>query len=430
MAAKSPVCKIARSLIAILRPTPNILVGWFRGMAFHDKGGQIVKLKKCCLLYIMPYISVCMFLLFSISSVGFAEESTFRKEFISNYMRNLFNQQAELVKKNKDIIPGEVRLLVADAMFPGTPYERKMHLLNIANAMASMYKHWHNDEKPLSEVETILRMEVQKEKERVAELTKWDKYGKFLGNIVIKDHLVRLETKNLTPVIFPHWLHRIWFQCKVCHQDIFIMKKGANDISYDLIMEGKQCGVCHNGKIAFDARENCDTCHNAGKPDAEKLYDIAMADHKKIKEVAERLGAEWHPEKLHGGKIPIDRFGFIDWLALKENKAFNPVGSLTKDFQDIVRDNRILFETVSPTVNNVIFDHKIHSSWIQCSTCHPDIFENELGGNRITMADIARGRFCGHCHGKVSFTFADCLRCHKQPKGVPVKGALIHKQKQ
>src|SRR3989338_6967856 len=148
MTAKSPVCKIARSLIAILRPTPNILVGWFRGMAFHDKGGQIVKLKKCCLLYIIPYISVCMFLLFSISSVGFAEESAFRKEFISNYMRNLFIQQAELVKKNKDIIPGEVRLLVADAMFPGTPYERKMHLLNIANAMASMYKHWHNDEKP------------------------------------------------------------------------------------------------------------------------------------------------------------------------------------------------------------------------------------------------------------------------------------------
>jgi len=69
-------------------------------------------------------------------------------------------------------------------------------------------------------------------------------------------------------------------------------------------------------------------------------------------------------------------------------------------------------------VDDVLFDHQVHSDWIKCSTCHPAIFRDELGGNMIKMTDMAKGRFCGHCHGKVSFTFADCLRCHKKRRGL------------
>ncbi|MBI4715406.1 MAG: hypothetical protein HY760_05660 [Nitrospirae bacterium] len=68
------------------------------------------------------------------------------------------------------------------------------------------------------------------------------------------------EQAGMPPVIFPHWLHRIRFKCKVCHEDIFIMKQGANDVNMFKIVQGEYCGKCHNGKIAW-APVYCDRCH-------------------------------------------------------------------------------------------------------------------------------------------------------------------------
>jgi c(7)-type cytochrome triheme protein len=36
------------------------------------------------------------------------------------------------------------------------------------------------------------------------------------------------------------------------------MKAGANEVTMDMMQEGKSCGVCHNGKVAFES--NFDTC--------------------------------------------------------------------------------------------------------------------------------------------------------------------------
>ncbi len=61
---------------------------------------------------------------------------------------------------------------------------------------------------------------------------------------------------------FPHYVHRMQFKCYVCHEDIFAMKAGANAITMDAIQDGKYCGVCHNGKTAFQATFNtCPRCH-------------------------------------------------------------------------------------------------------------------------------------------------------------------------
>lgn len=364
-------------------------------------------------------------LIFFLACDSMAQNRTFRSEFIENYIGNRFQQQAELVKKNRDIIPEEVRSLIADAMSGDKTFDQKIYLLGIANAMASMHKHWNGDEKPLLEVETLQKIEIEKEKKRVAEEQKWTKYEKGIGNFLMKEHLHQMEAKGLTPVVFPHWVHRTWFKCKVCHQDIFIMHRGANDIDHN--KEGKQCWACHNNKTAFNDEGNCERCHLAGRPEADRLYDLSKADHAKIKEVASRLGAEWNPEKLPEGKISVDRYGYINWIELKNRGVLNPIGFLDgvdKDSTDEVKDDLILFEPTSPSVSSVVFSHKIHSSWIKCSTCHPAIFKDELGGNDIKMTDMASGKFCGHCHGKVSFTFADCHRCHSQPKGEPASGAL------
>jgi c(7)-type cytochrome triheme protein len=387
-----------------------------------------MKLQRTILLFI------CLVTLLYISPAKnlLASESTFRSTFIDNYISNLFKQQEILVRKNKTIIPGEIKALTDDALAEDTSYDKQMFLLNIAHSMASMHKHWNNDEKPLAEVEAIIDMELAKEKERRAKLEKWDKYEKFLGNFVMKEHEVRMEQEGLTPVIYPHWLHRIWFECKVCHEGLFVSIRGANDISQDHLLKGEQCGVCHDNTMAFgaDRKEDCEKCHIAGKPEAEHLYDMDNVDHRNIKGVADRLGTAWIPENLPEGKMPLDRYGFIDWLYLKEQSVFSPLVSLDRSEVDQVKDDTILFKSTSPFLDNVLFSHNIHSTWIKCSTCHPVIFKPELGGNTIRMKDMATGKFCGHCHGRVSFTFANCMGCHRYPKGEQVEGALIRNTEQ
>ena len=64
------------------------------------------------------------------------------------------------------------------------------------------------------------------------------------------------------PATFPHWVHRMQFRCYVCHDDIFKMKAGSNQITMDAIEGGKFCGACHNGKKAFGIMfEACPRCH-------------------------------------------------------------------------------------------------------------------------------------------------------------------------
>lgn len=75
----------------------------------------------------------------------------------------------------------------------------------------------------------------------------------------------RAEKEGMRPVVFPHWFHRIRFQCRVCHAELgFKMRVGSNDITMADIIEGKFCGACHNGDVAWSP-ENCDLCHS-GKP--------------------------------------------------------------------------------------------------------------------------------------------------------------------
>lgn len=73
------------------------------------------------------------------------------------------------------------------------------------------------------------------------------------------------EANGMRPVVFPHWFHRIRFRCKVCHSELgFKMRVGSNEITMLDIIEGRFCGMCHNGEIAWSV-ETCDRCHS-GRP--------------------------------------------------------------------------------------------------------------------------------------------------------------------
>jgi len=73
----------------------------------------------------------------------------------------------------------------------------------------------------------------------------------------------RKTPEGTTPAaVFPHWFHRIRYKCYVCHPDLFAMKAGANAITMDAIQQGKFCGACHNGKIAWGVGfDTCNRCH-------------------------------------------------------------------------------------------------------------------------------------------------------------------------
>ncbi len=72
----------------------------------------------------------------------------------------------------------------------------------------------------------------------------------------------RSEKEGVRPVVFPHWFHRIRFRCKVCHFELgFQMRAGANQVTMTDIIDGRFCGMCHNGQVAW-AADRCDLCHS------------------------------------------------------------------------------------------------------------------------------------------------------------------------
>ncbi|MDH5572361.1 MAG: hypothetical protein OEY89_11385 [Gammaproteobacteria bacterium] len=374
---------------------------------------------------IKPSIALALILLSGVMHPCIAEDNYFRNEFINNYKSFDFRSQEKLLKENGGIIPGEVRRLIEDAMKDEVTLGQRMYLLDAANAMASGYVYYHNDgEELIKEIEKLIQHELDKEKERNDELTKWNKDEMFLGNFVMKENIIEMEKQGLPPVIYPHWIHRIWYECRVCHDEMFPMQRWHKEITHKKIEEGKLCGACHNGKIAFGADKKCDNCHLAGKPESARLQNVNKLDHENIKQVANRIGAEWNIENLPDKHMPVDKYGFIDWLVLQKEEVIKPVHSLDKEFEFDVRDNNVLFVSKSK-LKDVVFNHKIHSTWIECSSCHPQVFREDLN-NDVKMVRMSKGKYCGRCHGKVSFTFSDCLRCHNQVKGQEFKGALLH----
>jgi c(7)-type cytochrome triheme protein len=68
---------------------------------------------------------------------------------------------------------------------------------------------------------------------------------------------------GMRAVVFPHWFHRIRYRCKVCHSELgFKMRAGANLVQMNDIINGKFCGMCHNGQVAWTP-DRCDLCHSA-----------------------------------------------------------------------------------------------------------------------------------------------------------------------
>lgn len=106
----------------------------------------------------------------------------------------------------------------------------------------------------------------------------------------------------------------------------------------------------------------------------------------------------------------------VDWVAALEKEEINPrYDRLDPEKAPIVLDLNIVRE-VKGSMPDVVYPHKQHTEWLDCSNCHPAIFVPMKGANNISMASILLGEKCGVCHGKVAFPVSECRKCHSKNK--------------
>ncbi len=115
--------------------------------------------------------------------------------------------------------------------------------------------------------------------------------------------------------------------------------------------------------------------------------------------------------------MPKARSGnYVDWVKALEEGVIDPrADRLDPDAKLMVFDLNIVRE-VKGSMPNVVYPHKQHTEWLDCSNCHTEIFIPKKGANQISMAAILLGEKCGVCHGKVAFPVSECRKCHSQKK--------------
>lgn len=122
------------------------------------------------------------------------------------------------------------------------------------------------------------------------------------------------------------------------------------------------------------------------------------------------------------GQLPKSNSGNrINWVeALNQKKIMPRYDRFDPKADPIVMDLNIVRE-VKGSMPDVVYPHKQHTEWLDCSNCHPAIFIPQKGANAISMAAILLGEKCGVCHGKVAFPISECRNCHSKKKDLIAK---------
>jgi c(7)-type cytochrome triheme protein len=209
------------------------------------------------------------------------------------------------------------------------------------------------------------------------------------GNLLISR---TMGTSGIRPASFSHWSHRRRYTCQVCHSELeFAFQANATEITEAENKAGKYCGACHNGRTAFGHEEaHCDKCHNGDlEYGAEKFSELAGL-----------------PASKNGNRV--------DWTKALEEKRITPASFLSvKPSSDISYDKTLTLKAEWAFISPAIFPHKKHTDWLECNSCHPDIFNiRKKTTKHFEMTRILKGEFCGVCHMNVAFPIRDCKRCH------------------
>jgi c(7)-type cytochrome triheme protein len=108
----------------------------------------------------------------------------------------------------------------------------------------------------------------------------------------------------------------------------------------------------------------------------------------------------------------------VDWVKALGEKAIAPRWDRNDPAAAAVVMDLNIVREVKGSMPDVVYPHKQHTEWLDCSNCHPAIFVPQKGANQISMAAILLGQKCGVCHGKVAFPVSECRLCHSKKKAM------------
>lgn len=114
-------------------------------------------------------------------------------------------------------------------------------------------------------------------------------------------------------------------------------------------------------------------------------------------------------------QYPRNSWGRIDWMQALRSGEINPqTGLNSNDAMKMIDLDVIMKDTGD--MDYVRFPHNSHTQWLDCSNCHPNPFPYRVDIVKFSMNDVLVGKYCGICHGKVSFSPMLCDRCHNEKK--------------
>ncbi|MFI5398475.1 MAG: c(7)-type cytochrome triheme domain-containing protein [Candidatus Binatia bacterium] len=264
-------------------------------------------------------------------------------------------------------------------------------------------------------------------------------------------------------VTFSHQKHGEWLACSNCHTDMFEMKAGATPMAAQDVHAERYCAACH-GKVAFNVVTGCLLCHLRNLPkDAggsvdwnravtEKLITPrAGPGSKSVDQPILDLDVELKPEAQPALKGVFSHTTHTKWLACANchpsifptgpvpanvkaadlhsrrycgachgSVAFGMIGfcgrchpalEKARQHQEVLDLDVEITPKSQPSVKTT-FSHKTHR-WVECPSCHTNLFEKTAEAAKMTMPDIYGGKYCAVCHGKVAFDLiTQCQRCH------------------
>lgn len=146
------------------------------------------------------------------------------------------------------------------------------------------------------------------------------------------------------------------------------------------------------------------------------------------------VGAEWTPlaeDGLHDPdnpalgvlqepaealeQLPRDEAGDVGnkvrWVRALNEGYINPRTNIYPETKVEILDLDILMKNTGSAAY-VLFPHRPHTEWLDCSNCHDALFAAKAGATPMNMLMILSGEYCGRCHGAVAFPLTICARCH------------------
>ena len=129
------------------------------------------------------------------------------------------------------------------------------------------------------------------------------------------------------------------------------------------------------------------------------------------------MTAQLQPPATAFAELPKSMAGnHVDWVKSLDSKGIAPRWDRSDPAAAAVVMDLNIVREVKGSMPDVVYPHKQHTEWLDCSNCHPSIFVPQKGANQISMASILLGQKCGVCHGKVAFPVSECRLCHSKKK--------------